>query len=102
VGGSSVRRIPATARSNKHLVRSPTDHFKRLLEGAFPNHAYPARHNLKDCSMMRSFMTLGFFTWGAELNEGSNRSDMMSFPEENTVMMIYGDVAHWGGTTCLA
>jgi hypothetical protein len=52
--------------------------------------------------MMRSFMTLGFFTWGAELNEGSNRSDMMSFPEENTVMTIYGDVAHWGGTTCLA
>jgi hypothetical protein len=90
VGGSGVRCISATARSGKRLVRSPTDHFKRLLEEACPNHAYLVRHNLKDCSMMRSFMTLGFFTWCVELDEGSNRSDMTLFREENAIMTIYG------------
>jgi hypothetical protein len=40
----------------------PTNHFKRLLEEAYPNHAYPVRHKLKDCDMMRSFMTSGTLT----------------------------------------
>jgi hypothetical protein len=65
------------------------DHFKRLLEEACPNHAYPDRHKLKDCGMMRNFMTLGSIIWGAELNEGPDGSDMMQFPEENIVMMVY-------------
>jgi hypothetical protein len=66
------------------------DHIKRLLVEAFPNHVYLVRHKLKDCDMMRSFMTSGSLTWGAELNEGPNGSDMMPFPEENTIMMVYG------------
>jgi hypothetical protein len=38
------------------------DHFKRLLEEACPNHAYPIRHKLKDYGMMRSLMTSGSLT----------------------------------------
>jgi hypothetical protein len=44
-GGSDMRRIPTSARSDKHHARWPTDHFKSLLEEAYPNHAYPVRHN---------------------------------------------------------
>jgi hypothetical protein len=40
--------------------------------------------------MMRSFMTLGTLTWGAELNKGPNRSDLTPFPKENTIMTVYG------------
>jgi hypothetical protein len=53
VGGSST-----TTRSDKRPTRPPTDYFKRLLKEACPNHAYPVRDKLKDCDMMRSFMTV--------------------------------------------
>jgi hypothetical protein len=72
------------------------DHFKRLLEEACPNHAYPIRHKLKDCGMMRSFMT-----WGAELGQDPGRSDTTPFPRENTVIMVYGGRPRQGGATCL-
>jgi hypothetical protein len=39
--------------------------------------------------MMRSFMTLGSLTWGVELDEGLNGSDMMHFPRENIVLRVY-------------
>jgi hypothetical protein len=77
------------------------DHFKRLLEQACLNNAYPVRHKLKDCGMMRTFMTLGSLTWGTELDEDPGRSDMMLFPGENAVMMVYGGLTRIGtrGTT---
>jgi hypothetical protein len=81
--------ISITSRSDKSLVRPPTDHFKRLPEEACPNHAYPVRHKLKYCGMMRSFMTSGSLTGGVELIEGPDGSSTMPFLEENTIMMIY-------------
>jgi hypothetical protein len=56
-GGSGMRRIPTAACGDKHKARPPTDHFKRHLKKACPNNAYPITHKLKDCGMMRSFMT---------------------------------------------
>jgi hypothetical protein len=88
--GSSLRRISTTMRSDKHLMRLPMDHFKRLLEEAYPNHAYSVRHKLKDCGMMRRFMTSGSLTWGAKLNEELNGSDTMPFPKENAIIKVYG------------
>jgi hypothetical protein len=38
--------------------------------------------------MMMSFTTSGFPTWGTELDEDPGGSDMMRFPNENTVMMV--------------
>jgi hypothetical protein len=89
-GDSDVRHISTTARSNKCQARPPTDHFKRLLEEACQNHTYHIRHKLKDCDMMRSFLTSGSLTWGAELDEGPDGSDTMPFPEKNVIMMVYG------------
>jgi hypothetical protein len=70
-------------------------HFKSLLDEACSNHAYPIRHKLKDYGMMRSIMTSGSLTWGAELDEDLGGSGTMPFPKENTLMMVYG------GTACL-
>jgi hypothetical protein len=51
------------------LTRMPSDHFKRLLDEACPNHAYLIRHKLKDYEMMQSFMTSGTLTGGVDLDE---------------------------------
>ena len=41
--------------------RKPTEgtpnHFKKMLEGPCPNHAFPVKHPLKDCSLMRKFLS---------------------------------------------
>jgi hypothetical protein len=97
-----VGRISTIALNDKHLVRPPTDHCMRLLEEACPNHAHPIRHKLKDCGMTRSLMTIGFLTWGAKLEEWSDGSDMMQFPEENAIMTVYRGRPHQGGTAFLA
>jgi hypothetical protein len=81
-GDSGVRRISNAARSDMRQAMPPTNHFRRLLEEACPNHAYPIRHKLKDHDMMRSFMTLGSLTWGVELNEGLDGSNTIPFPEK--------------------
>jgi hypothetical protein len=87
--------------NDKRHVRPPTDHLKRLLEEAYPNHAYPVRHKLKDYCMMRSFMTSGSVNWAAELDEGPNGSNATPFPRENAILTVYKGHPHWGGTTCL-
>jgi hypothetical protein len=68
----------------------PTDYFKRLLEVACPNHAYPVGHKLKECDMMQIFVTSGSLTWGAEPDEVPNGSDVAPFREENVVMTVFG------------
>jgi hypothetical protein len=52
------------------------------------------RHKLKDYGMMRSFMTSGSLTWGAELDEGPDGSDTKPFTRENVILMVYGGCPH--------
>jgi hypothetical protein len=89
-GGSGVRCISTAAKGDKRQARQPTDHFKRLLKEACPNHAYHVRHKLNNCDVMRSFMTSGSLTWCAELDENPGGSDTTPFPGENALMAVYG------------
>jgi hypothetical protein len=57
--GNNGKVVMTAVHSDKRQARSPNDHIKRLLEEACPNHAYPARHKLKDYDMMKSFMISG-------------------------------------------
>jgi hypothetical protein len=54
--------------SNKELVTSaehdfkcqvwqPVDHFEKLLKVTCLNHTYPIKHKLKECTMMKNYMT---------------------------------------------
>jgi hypothetical protein len=63
VGSVGMGCIFATTRNGRRSARTPTGYFKRLLEEACPNHAYPVKHKLKDSSMMQTFMTSGSLTW---------------------------------------
>jgi hypothetical protein len=54
----SEEYVTTTKRDFKHQVRQPSEHFEKLLEAAYPNHAYPIKHKLKECTIMKNFMTL--------------------------------------------
>jgi hypothetical protein len=100
--GFGVRHISATARSEKRQAWPPTDHLKRLLEKAYPNHTYSIKHKLKDYDMMKSFMISGSPSQGMELDEDPGGSDTMLFPGKNTVMMVYNGHPLQGCVVCLS
>jgi hypothetical protein len=41
----------------KRCTRPPKDHFEKILEATYPPHPYPVKHKLKDCTMMKRFMS---------------------------------------------
>jgi hypothetical protein len=58
--------------------------------GACQNHAYLIKHKLKDCGMMKNFMTSRSLTRDKELKEDMGKSDSTPFNEEDAVMMVFG------------
>jgi hypothetical protein len=72
------------------------DHFEKLLEETCPNHSYPVKHKLRDCSMMKSFMTSGSLSRGMEVDEIPDEGDAMPFPRECAVMTIYDECPSLG------
>jgi hypothetical protein len=89
VGGSSAEHAMEATGCSKRQAQPPMDHFDKLLEEAYPNHAYPVKHKLWDCSLMKSFMTSGSLSQGMEANEVPADDDTVPFPGEDAVMMIY-------------
>jgi hypothetical protein len=86
---SDMECIVTTACSSKHQAWPLTDHFERLLEEVCPNHAYPIKHKLKNCGMIKNFITLGSLIWDKEPEEVPGKSDAMPFPREDAVMTVY-------------
>jgi hypothetical protein len=95
--------VVTATHSDKRQTWPSTDYFKRLLEEACPNHAYPIRHKLKDCDMMKSFMVLRCLTRGTELDKDPGGRNTMAFPEEDAVMTVYEGCPspRKGGVICL-
>jgi hypothetical protein len=73
----------------KHQPWPPTDHFEKLLEEMCPTHAYPIKHKLRDCGMMKNFMASGSLTWGMEVDEVPDEGSATHFPGADVVMVIY-------------
>jgi hypothetical protein len=59
------------------------------LEETIPNHAYPVKHKLRDCGMMKNFMALGSLAQSMEVDKALDEGDTTPFPGEDAVMMIY-------------
>lgn len=66
-----------------------------------PEPHVPVKHKLKDCNMMKNFMTSGSLTRGRELEEDLGRSNTMPFPRKGIVMMVYDGHLLFGGAACL-
>jgi hypothetical protein len=52
--------------------------------------------------MMKSFLISGSPTLGKEFDENLGGSDMLSFPGENAIMMVYDGRPSQGGVMCLS
>jgi hypothetical protein len=59
-GNSGQEYVAATECNFKHQALQSKDHFEKLLEETCQNNLYPVKHKLKDCTMMKKFMTSGF------------------------------------------
>jgi hypothetical protein len=70
---SDMGCVATAACSGRRQAWQATDHFERLLEEACPNHTYQIKHKLKDCDMMKNFMTSVSLTRGRELEEDPSR-----------------------------
>jgi hypothetical protein len=87
---SDEELVEAAERDFKCLARSPTDHFEKLLEVTCSNHKFPVKHKLKECSMMKNYMTTRSLA-RAKKPEGESAGKVTApFPEEKAAMSIYG------------
>jgi hypothetical protein len=85
--------VADTERDIKHQVWLPVDHIEELLEVTCPNHMYPIKHKLKECTMMKNYMTTGTFAKSKKPEGDSARKVAAPFLEQNAVLSIYGGPA---------
>jgi hypothetical protein len=76
-------------RNFNRQTRQPKDHFEKVVDVTSPNHSYPIKHKLKDCSTMKNFMTLGAFTKGRKLEGDPGRKGTAPIPGQAEVMTIF-------------
>jgi hypothetical protein len=69
--------VVTAERNFKWRTRTPKDHFEKILEATSPHHPYPVKHNLRDCSMMKKFMSLGAPPGGDDSTRDSRCSGMV-------------------------
>jgi hypothetical protein len=65
------------------------DHFEKFLEETCLNRACVIKHKLRDCSLMKSFKTMGSLSQGMEINEAPIEGDTMPFLREDAIMMLF-------------
>jgi hypothetical protein len=82
--------MTAAERDFKRQVWQPAHHFEKLLEASCPNHTYPVRHTLKECTMMKNYMTIGTFARGKKPEGDPMGKVAAPFSEEKAAMLIYG------------
>jgi hypothetical protein len=87
-GNSDIQCITTTRHSVKSQSWPPTKLFERPLEEACPNHVYPIKHKLKDCGMMKNFMTSGSLTEDKEPEEDLGGREAMPFPREDAIIIV--------------
>jgi hypothetical protein len=87
---SDEEHVTATKHDFKRQARQPTNHFEKFLKATYPNHAYPARHNIKEWSVMKHYTTMGDLTKGKKPEGDVVGKATTPFPGEEEAMPIYG------------
>jgi hypothetical protein len=82
--------VATTEHDFKRRTRPPKDHFEKILEVVCPHHPYPIKHKLRDCTMMKRFMTLGVPHGGDEPTRDTRGRGMTLVPIEVEVVTIIG------------
>jgi hypothetical protein len=89
-GNSDEEYVTIIERDIKHQAQQSKDHFKKLIEATCPDHSYPIKHKLKDCTMMKKFMTSWAFSKGRKPKADPGRKGATPIPGEAEVMTIFG------------
>jgi hypothetical protein len=82
--------MAAAKRDFKHHPWLPMDHLEKLLEATCPNHMYPIMYRLKECTLMKNYMTTGSLVRNKKSKGDLGRKAAPPFLEEKVVMLIYG------------
>jgi hypothetical protein len=69
------------------------DHFEKLLKATCPNHTYPVKHKLKECTVMKNYMTMRNQARNKKPEGDSTVKAAAPFLEEKAVLSIYGGLA---------
>jgi hypothetical protein len=57
IENSDEEFMAVVERDFRWRTRKPKDHLEKILEASYPHHLYPVKHKLKDCMMMKRFMS---------------------------------------------
>jgi hypothetical protein len=92
---SDEENVAAAERDFKRQVQQPTYHFEKPLMVTCPNNEYPINNKVKDCSMMKNYMTTRALVKGKKPKGDTPGKATVPFPGEKAVMSIYdGLVPH--------
>jgi hypothetical protein len=87
---SGKEYVMAVKHDFKHKTWQQKDHFKKLHKATRPNHSYLVKHKLKDCTVMKNFMTSVALLKCRKLEGDPGGKDATPIPEEVEVMTIFG------------
>jgi hypothetical protein len=59
------------------------------MEESCLNQAYPVKHMLRDCGVIKNFAASRSIARGMEVDKPPDEGDMTPFPGEDTIMPIY-------------
>jgi hypothetical protein len=93
VDDSDEELVAAAEHDFKRQARLPVDHFEKLLEVTCPNHTYHVKHKLKECTMMKNYMTTISLARSKKPEGDLVGRTATPFPEEKAVMSIYSGPA---------
>jgi hypothetical protein len=97
--------MDATEHDFKSQAWLPVDHFEKLLEVKCPNHTYPIKNKMKECTMMKYYMTMGSLARSKKPEGDLVGRAATPFPEETVIMLIYGGLdpmSHIANSSSLA
>jgi hypothetical protein len=57
VKGSNEEFVASVECDFKQHTQLPKDHFEKVLEAACPHHSYAIKYKLRDCTMMKCFVS---------------------------------------------
>jgi hypothetical protein len=86
---SDEELIAIAERDFKRQARQSADHLEKLLDATYPNHTYRIRHKLKECTMVKNYMTTWTFGRSKKPEGDWMGKAAAPFPEGKVAMSSY-------------
>ena len=87
----------ADRKGGRKPAEGTPNHFKKMLEGPCPNHAFPVKHLYKECGLMRKYLSRGL-NKGEQGKEPTPSIDDIE-EKDDTFLTPNGALMIFGGST---